>query len=94
MNNKQEFINYLQMNGKGNKSWNELAEQFNLSSGEAARAIYRRFSKAGENLVLRSKWQAQTKNGIEWLESYRNIPTAQDILTITSNIIPTVSCIC
>lgn len=88
MNNKQEFINYLQVNGKGDKSWNDLAEEFNLASGEAARSIYRRFNKAATNLVLKSKWQVQTKDGIEWLESYRNIPTAQDILSVTSQINP------
>lgn len=26
-----------------------------------------------ENLVLKSKWQAQTKEGIVWMESYRNV---------------------
>lgn len=26
-----------------------------------------------ENLILKSKWQAQTKDGIVWMESYRNV---------------------
>lgn len=34
-----------------------------------------------ENLVLRSKWQVQTKNGIEWLESYRNAQTDPEPLS-------------
>jgi hypothetical protein len=87
MTNKQLFINYVEVNGK-DKSWKEFAEQFDLGSADAARAIYRRYNSSANNLVLRSKWQAQTKNGVEWLESYRNVPTAQDILTVTSKIIP------
>ncbi len=34
-----------------------------------------------ENLTLRSRWQVQTKNGVEWLESYRNIETDPEPLT-------------
>ena len=34
-----------------------------------------------ENLVLKSKWQAQTKEGIVWMESYRNVDTDPEPLT-------------
>jgi len=87
MNNKQEFINYLQTHGK-DRSWRQFATDFNLTSEDAARKIYRRYVNSAEKLVLKSKWQVQTKNGVEWLESYRNVPTSQDVLTVTNNIVP------
>lgn len=34
-----------------------------------------------ENLVLKSRWQVQTKEGIEWLESYRNVDTDPEPLS-------------
>lgn len=44
---------------------------------------YPREKSEDENLVLKSKWQAQTKEGIVWMESYRNIH--EDPLPLTKD---------
>ena len=41
---KQDLLDYLVKNGK-DKSWDELAERFSVTSGEAARAIWRKYRK-------------------------------------------------
>jgi hypothetical protein len=57
---------------------------------ELCRSIQRRLRKKlryprekleDENLILKSKWQAQTKEGIVWMESYRNVD--EDPLPLT-----------
>lgn len=49
-------------------SWNEVGEKFNIS-GEAARSQWRNHKP--DNMLLKSRWQVQTKKGVEWLESYK-----------------------
>jgi len=74
MTNKEKLIDYLQNNPK-TESWQELAEKFNLKSGEAARSIWKnyRFSNTAEkeennlNKVTKLKrWQLPSG---EWRES-------------------------
>lgn len=43
---------------------------------------YPKEKSVDENLVLKSKWQAQTKEGIVWMESYRNVD--EDPIPLTS----------
>lgn len=40
-----------------------------------------------KNLVLKSKWQVQTKNGIEWLESYNNNVDPKDIIKFREDLV-------
>lgn len=44
-----------------------------------------------DRLTLRARWQAQTKDGIKWLESYRNNITRQDIIDLKRDIIKDIS---
>lgn len=64
-------------------TWEQLAEKFNTTPKNLQEIFYYNKKvgniKDNTNLVLRSRWQTQTKNGIEWLESYRNIPEEFDI---------------
>jgi hypothetical protein len=61
---KQELIDYLIKNGK-DLSWSELATKFNLATGEIARHIWRKYKADQQGLQLKSRWQANTKDGIK-----------------------------
>ncbi len=74
MTNKEKLIDYLQNNPK-TESWQELAEKFNLKSGEAARSIWKNYrftnnesdNKTTPNTVTKvKKWQLPSG---EWRES-------------------------
>ena len=89
---KQALINYFVENNYQSitdtgKTWHEIGKLFNMS-GETARGAFRRYKTSAMTLVLRSRWQAQTKTGIEWLESYRNVPTGNEIVSVLNNITP------
>lgn len=45
MSNNQRLLTYLLENGKGGKSWEELATEFELPSGNAARHTWRGYNK-------------------------------------------------
>ena len=69
-----EFIKYITKEGK-TKSWEEIADEFKFSSGEAARKFYYRFRKREEKVDFKIKrikeWQIQTKAGeVKTLTSY------------------------
>ena len=59
--------NYSSIKDTG-MTWDEVGSKFNIS-GEAARSQWRNYKPDG--LLLKSRWQVQTKEGIEWLESYK-----------------------
>lgn len=67
---KQELIDYILKNGK-DLSWSELATKFNLATGEIARHIWRKYKADQQGLQLKSRWQANTKDGVVWMESYK-----------------------
>lgn len=52
--NKEQLINYLLSNGK-NKSWSDLAYDFNLASGEIARNTWLRYRKKTQTNFKESK---------------------------------------
>lgn len=52
--NKEQLINYLLSNGK-NKSWSDLAYDFNLTSGEVARNVWLRYRKKTQTNYKESK---------------------------------------
>jgi len=70
MADREGLLTELKVLGK-TSSWDELAEKYQFKNGEAARNFVKSIKKK-DNLVLRSKWQVQTKGGgTAWLESYR-----------------------
>ena len=73
-----DLITYLNYKGK-DKTWDEIGKQFNMS-GEAARKRWLRhqMKETSPKLKLRSTWQVQTKEGVQWLESYRAEPEQID----------------
>lgn len=83
---RKDLIKYLQ-SGKKEHSWHELAEKFGFSSGEAARAYYRRHkaqvkteSFVEEGKVTRVKtWQLHDGS---WRESiqYEEVKKASDVV--------------
>lgn len=75
MTNLEGLIIAIQNGPK--KSWEELAKIFGYVTGESARCAYKQYRAKNPNLVLKSKWQQQTKGGgTVWLESYRAEETA------------------
>lgn len=48
MINKEGLINDLVNNGKGTRSWDEIAKQHNIISGEKTRAAWKRYRKANK----------------------------------------------
>lgn len=48
MSNKEGLINDLQTSGKGERSWDEIAKLYNISSGEVARTIWKRHRKVNK----------------------------------------------
>lgn len=61
-NNKQQLIEYYKENGK-DKSWDELAKQFSLKTGEIARHVIRKYQKENEMGVVTHKKVWETHNG-------------------------------
>lgn len=64
MTNKQKLIQYIETEGKGNLSWLELAEKFNIKPdstnqqrGKAANDIWRNYKKHAGNVTKRKVWQ-------------------------------------
>ena len=76
--------NYSSIKDTG-MTWDEVGSKFNIS-GEAARSQWRNYKPDG--LLLKSRWQVQTKEGIEWLESYKagsEYLNVSDIQSIINN---------
>lgn len=69
-----DLLDYLEENGKDD-TWHNIGDKFGMT-GEAARQKWKRHKKKSKkpNLKLKSQWQVQTKEGVQWLESY----TAED----------------
>jgi hypothetical protein len=66
----KEILNYISENPE--QTWGQLAEKLGFKHGEQLRAFYRAQRRKNPELVLKSRWQQQTKGGgTIWLESYR-----------------------
>lgn len=91
--NKQNLINWFVENNytditETGYTWNEVGKMFGLS-GEAARHIWRRYKNDNQNMKLKSKWQVQTPDGIQWLESYKATEVNEfDITDVLSTVTP------
>lgn len=48
MSNKESLIEYLTKNGKGVRSWESIAFEFKISTGEVARTIWKRHRKVAK----------------------------------------------
>lgn len=79
-----DLIEFLTTEGKTG-SWAEIGEKFGMT-GEAARQKWKRHRKGGSKktepkLKLKSKWQAQTSEGVQWMESYAAISESEEFDT-------------
>lgn len=45
MSKRKEFLQDLLVNGRGNRSWEQIAKQYEISTGEAARGYWKRHKK-------------------------------------------------
>lgn len=101
MSNKDTLINYLdQNNGKlVSETWAQLEVRFGIKSGKVpgdkARKIWSRYKTKQDvvdRLVLKSRWEVQTKNGgTKWLESYKNDFKPEDIKKFRKELIQEMS---
>jgi hypothetical protein len=88
------FEYFKQNNGKlESETWSQVENRFGIGSGtgDAARKLWYRYRKqleAYDSLVLKSRWQVQTKGGgTQWLESYRSNLTPEDIMSFREELI-------
>jgi hypothetical protein len=71
MSNNQKLLTHLLKNGKGERSWEELAREFGLPSGNAARHTWRKYKKGDQlpgEFTKRVSEQVETANYIADLE--------------------------